>query len=654
MQSDSRTSPPQSTSNHNRTRSSSAVSNWKKQKYKQYQPRFLHETSDSQISLPSAECFKLDYILKNVLHDESEQVINDLLNVSANYQKDLRQEIKHKLATEQRIQFKNINICRETNNINSIVHQRRKKLKKALTSSSFGNVDDSNAYDEGEVNHLLRKSIDISDRIKSTISKLHDLEEKHRPGRESLVSIKREKYPNLYKLLSKKTESSKSQGSADTEIIEENLNENDADSKNEIVPNEEAQIEEEIDDSNLETESPFIDEAEGTRHEKLESTTSKPALPQDDIMDPTEFELFMSNSIVKYREQQNKSLKTIKTDDQSLVLSQISHKSGGNPLNLLYSQLISNPKYLDQHQREQNASKYPFSSILSLKSSATIKSTQQSSHYKKLRINGSPLTSEHFQRERERLQQRSEQSGAALTAKMLEELALDHEDGTVNDENEDVWNSSGMNTEDDDEGIEVDKSDADLHLEPHLESDVSNETSSLSSSDLDTSDSDSSTDLHLQLANNYYTNLQHGVKPKRRDHKVRKATNRRKTRLQVKEMSPTPKHKPSHHILKPKSSILKTKTTSPVRQRSNLRKENANIVNDAYDHEISALSEVNNAYGSKTDNCISSFNASGTIILKHDKHKHNHHDEHDQVENDVVSKGEGSPRSISILKSFVQ
>lgn len=648
MSSDTRNPTSPLTSTQNRTRSSSAVSNWKKQKYKQYQPRFLHQTSDNHIPLPSAECFQLDYILNNVLHDESEQVINDLLNVGTNYRKDLRQEIKHKLSTEQKIQFKNISICRETNNINLIIHQRRKKLKKALTSSNFGNVNDTNTCDEGEVNQLLRKSIEISDLMKKTIYRLQDLEEKHRPGRESLVSIKREKYPNLYDLLSKKAEAVERESPVVDDTVKNVHSESVIELSDEQVPIEDLHSTE-IHDSQLEVESPFLVKKEVTQqHPKPDS--NKPISSEDDAMDPSEFELFMSNSIVKYREQQSKSLKTVKTEDQSLNSLLSSPKSSGNPLNLLYSQLISNPKYLDQHQREQNASRYPFSSILSMKSSATIKSTQQSSHFKKLRINGSPLTSEHFRREREKLQ-RNEQSEEALTAKMLKDLTLDHDEG-FSDENEEVWNSSGMNTEDDEE-TEIDKNGTHNQIRPEGDVLNSDEISFLSSSELDTSDSDSSTDLiNLQLANSYYTNLKKGLKQKRHDHRVKKSANRRKTRLQVKEMSPTPKHQPSHHILKPKSSILKTKPTFSVQQRSNLQNENLNIANEAYDHEISALSEVNNAYGSKTRNCISSYNACGTIVLKHDKHKA--HSEHEQTNGGFISDGEGSPRSISILKSFVQ
>ncbi|KAI5950581.1 hypothetical protein CANMA_005241 [Candida margitis] len=639
------------TTSTDRTRSSSAVSNWKKQRYKQYQPRFLHNSSNGSIPLPSAECFQLDYILNNVLHNESEQVISDLLNVSTNYQNDLRQEIKHKLSTEQKIQFKNINICRETNHINSIIHQRRKKLKKAIASSNFGNVNDGSTHDEGEVNRLLKKSIETSDRLKDTISKLQKIEEKHRPGRESLVSIKREKYPHLYSLLRKESDSREHIGPVTNESANTISVESDPDTKNEHVLDKESHNGE-VHGSQLEVpESPFLGKEESvTKPHSPKKDSKKPAFQEEDVMDPSEFELFMSTSIGKYRQQQSKSLKTIKAEEQTLDSSLTSFKSGGNPLNLLYSQLISNPKYLDQHQREQNASRYPFSSILSMKSAATIKSTQQSSHFKKLRINGSPLTSEHFRREREKLQ-RSEQSDEVLTAKMLEDLTLDCDDEAT-DENEDIWNSSGMNTEDE-ENFETENNRTDPYVRPNFGGDISDEVSSISSSELDSSDSDSSTDMiNLQLASNYYTDLKKDLKQKRRAHRAKKSTKRRRAILQVKEMSPTPKHQPSHHILKPKSSILKTRTTSPLRQRSTLQNENLHNANEVYDQEISALSEVNNAYGSKTDNYISAFNANGTIILKHERHKAD--GGHEQVDDEFISDGEGSPRSISILKSFVQ
>ena len=636
MSSDTRTSTSISRNDPNRTRSNSTVANWKKQKYKQYQPQFLHQTIDNHIPLPSVECFQLDYILNNVLNDESEQVIDDLLNVTANYQQDLRKEIKHKLSTEQKIQYKNITIGKEVIKINLIIHQRRKKLKKALASSGFGNFND--AYDEGEVNQLLRKSIEVSDRIKNSISRVRQFEEKHRPGRESLVSIKREKYPNLYNLVSKKNEMEHESPVNDEEVSAHS--EGDDEVETEHVPRQDFQIEEN-EESQMESESPFLVKTEAPARQYPRANTNTHPPEEEDTMDPSEFELFMSNSIVKYREQQSKSLKTIKTEDQSINSSSTNYKSGGSPLKLLYSQLISNPKYLDQYQREQSASKYPFSSILSMKSAATIKSTQQSSHFKKLRINGSPLTSEHFRREKEKLL-RNEQSEEEITAQMLDDLRLDQEMG-VTDENEDVWNSSGMNTEDED---------ADLGNRVDDNVSHSNETSSLSSSELDTSDSDSSTDLtNTHLASNYYTNLKNDVKQKRHHHRIKKSAHRRKARLQVKEMSPTPKHQPSHHTLKPKSSILKTRQTSPIKQRLNLQSRNLAIANEVYDREISALSEVNNAYGSKTDSFVSSYNACGTITLKHG---HKAHVNHVQIDGDPVSDGEGSPRSISILKSFMQ
>ncbi|KAI5948726.1 hypothetical protein KGF57_005337 [Candida theae] len=658
MSSNTRPATSNSKNTPNRARSSSVVTNWKKQKYKRYRPHFLQQTSNRSVPLPSVECFQLDYILNNVLSQESDQVINDLLNVTINFQQDLRKEIKTKLSTEQKIQLKNITICKEANSINQIIHQRRKKLKKVLTSSSFGIVNDTGEYDEGEVNHLLKKSIEVSDRVKSSISKIRDMEERHRPGRESLVSIKREKYPNLYNLLSKQRKEVENDGNVENDgVIDKHSEvtknpENGAKTLDAYVSVQESQSEQKHGGTQVE-ESPFLVKKEDDIRKRPNPSTDTPASPKDEIMDPSEFELFMSNSIVKYREQQNKSIKTIHTKGASINSSPTNYKSGGNPLNLLYSQLISNPKYLDQHHCEQSASNYPFSSILSMKSAATIKSTQQSSHFKKLRINGSPLTSEHFRREREKLQ-RSGESEEDKTAQMLNGLTLDQNDDVeATDESEDVWNSSGMNTEDDEES-EYGEDGKSSRFTTEGDATNSNDTSSLSSSELDSSDSDSFGDLmNLQLASNrFYANLRKDVKQRRRNQKTKKPANQKKYRIQVKEMSPTPKHQPSHHILKPKSSILKTKPTSPIKQRSCLQGPNSAVTND-YDHEVSALSEVNNAYGSKTDNYTSSYNACGTIVLNHDSNRA--HGDHSSIgDGGVVSDGEGSPRSISILKSFMQ
>ncbi|KAL6449868.1 hypothetical protein SBY92_002341 [Candida maltosa Xu316] len=355
-------------------------------------------------------------------------------------------------------------------------------------------------------------------------------------------------------------------------------------------------------------------------------------LDQED-MDAIQFETFMNSSIAKYRNLQNKKhldpFKNITTISKNDSLS--SNGTTSNPLTLLYSQLISNPKYIES----QKNGRFPFSNLVTIKSTATTESTQQDSHFKKLRINGAPITSANLRKNKDKCKCNHEDDEVATSAEaLLGSLKLN--DSEYDGEGE-LWTSSELNTDEE-------------TIEELLTS--------------DSSDSDSSIEefSHITSTNQYYYNLNSGLKQKRKEkllsQKKKKNRKHRKSlvrRPKPKELSPSPKHIPSHRILKPKRSILKTNAVGSKkfsRENSPFRRANfaTERMDDKLSEEVSALSAVNNAFGSKTNNTITNFTAQGTIIpLK----------ESSPTTSSSVSEPTESPQpqvasSLSLLKSYVQ
>ncbi|KAI5952307.1 hypothetical protein KGF54_003173 [Candida jiufengensis] len=736
MPSDVQKVDSRSTNNTNtRLRSNSALKNWKKQSYKQYQPKFLNSLTTSgtnalstssttkDIPLPSIECFELQYILNNVLTNESQQVINDLLKVTTNYQNDLRNEIKKNLSIEQKIQFKNISICKNIHQVNQIIHQRKKKLKKVVVGNSKFNylLGDGSHQDENDINQLLIKSVEISDRVKSTTKNLRALELKVSNG-ESFIN--NEKYPNLFRLFNKEKPKEEPPTSYQdilpqkltTPTVSNKQFPDDEDDqppsidlspKNSICSSEETQ----------KSTSTEVEEEEAFKNNISLITITKPLPAQstspqsnatiefDGDIEPSEFENFMSSSIAKYRtlqkqkqaskqilafENDNDRNGEIDNDDEFINANNIIEFPSNsiihnNPLNLLYSQLISNPKYQSQESElstPPRKNNYPFASILSIKSSATIKSTDQISHFKKLRINGSPLNTEHYRKKLEKENNHTKKiDDAVLAETLLETLVVDAEnqqkeqDNIGNNEDDELWNSSGLTSEEENEE----------ETNIILMNNESQELNDLNSNFSSTSDSDSDSEsdytktneinprnlTNIQFTNQYYNNLQKDFKQKQQQQQQQKQKQKRKLKnskelspikissLHIKELSPTPKHKPSHHILKPKRSILKTQPQQQFpkksikiitsAQTSNKSSRSSSFDKKLHPEDISALSELNSNYSSKIGNIINKCNVNGTIVTK--RRKSNEIDEEVEVSG---SDDENDQESILILKNYVK
>ena len=651
---------------------------------KKYRPKFAQVVP----KLPSIESFQLETILNDTLKAESQQVVNHLLDVTTNYQNDLRNEIKHKLSIEQKIQYKNIQIVKLCNSLIRVLAHRRKKLHKCA-------IPDSVPY----INQLLISCVDVSDRIKLLTTKLSRIDGDNK--------LDGGKYPNLYKLMHpneinieverrddverredvdrgdinkeinkviKRGEEPLTGGETfqhiDQQILTKNLlKDQENTTKNKTDPNSNSRINMNTEPSPCDPKSlpntPNNSNENGDiphikTDQEIEAIDPKHIQDQDieiDIMDPEGFELFISSSIGKYRSLQSKKYESsdpfrhtnsdfqtldphndLISDDPSLNSNQSDSKKTfhimNNPINLLHSSLISNPNYTNILPINENS--HPFANLISVKSPATIKLTLQTSHFKKLRINGSPITSESLRKANNRCQctdtkpgdkdeirtnetkkddTKSDDTKKDPTITKINESPT-KKDSTITNLNEspvsparklltdsllaidslrlsddDGWNSSGLNTE----------TDEDLESDPELSS---------NSSDSSLNSEQSASVAHT---NQYYTSLQTELKHKKKLLKqsiLRRRRRHFRKNIQRDELSPTPKHEPSHHTLKPKGSILKTNLAN---YRKTKKAVSMNFDNK-YSEERSGISALNNAYDSTAKHEVSGMNVEGTII----------------------------------------
>lgn len=607
-------------------------------RYKKYRPKCLQDVPQ----LPAIESFHLDTILNETLKTESQQVVDHLLDVTKNYQNDLRQEIKHKLSIEQKIQYKNIQIVKLCNSLIRVLANRRKRIAKAKPES------------DPDINQLLVSTIDVSDRIKRVTTKLSRIDQ----------PIDKLKFPYLYKMLHP--------GNKDEEEAEENEEDQIED---EVIsyPLQQAPVQNSLD------KAPIKDSLDNTPlKSSLDNTSKKISIDSElqngynkdpeevkdsnealsdnlNDMNPDDFELFISSSIGKYRSLQNKRYENTDpfrhpghiqdhdlVDNPSLVSdSKKTFHIINNPISLLYSSLITNPNHTNM--LSINESSHPFGN-LSVKSPATIKQTFQTSHFKKLRINGSPITSESLRakckcteginkgehkdkdtndnketpdnkdtpenkdtpdnkdKDTNGNDNRSDDAPISPARKLLTESLLAIDSLRLSDD--DAWNSSGLNTETDD--------------------DMSDPEISSNSSDTSLSSEESAS---VAETNQYYTSLQTELKHKKKLLKQSILRRRRRRhmrkRIQHNELSPTPKHQPSHHTLKPKGSILKTKLANICNtpklvsigfDKTSEERSGSLDFDNKYSEERSGISAVNNAYDSTAKHEVSGMNVAGTIL----------------------------------------
>lgn len=426
--------------------------------------------------LPPIKHFQLDYILKHVLADESNQTAESFRQLAKKYRKDLKTEIRVKLSIEQKLQNKNIQIAKLANQIDHDLQKQIKSITKSLGKQDENNLD-------SEVMPVVKLTEDVTVKFKAIMGRLGNVD--------------LDKYP-LLKQYRQGTVSSQpaTTATAATTTVSTTTRSTASDAQT-VAPRPKS-----ASPSFSPVNSPSV------------SLPVKSESPFDsaDPMDPEDFEKFMASALSNYRKQQSHRYSSdVFNSDEPLFrppvydhsLASSYHKSE-NPINLLY--IESTPK----------------SPVIS-KSPAIALETSQSTHFKKLRINGSPIT-----------------SSTKQPCKCQTKEPHNHQpmSPTINSDDEHVF------------------------VEPIIVS---------ASSDSDSDDSDDLTDA----TNQYYTSLHRDYQTKKKKLKRRLA---RQLQLsnQVRDSSPTPKHEPSHHLLKPKQSILKI-TTQHLRQPSIPRKKSSKL-----------------------------------------------------------------------------
>lgn len=531
-------------------------------KYKRYQPRFLLKNEESIIPLlpslsstaqllpnqsrsvyciPTIDSFRLKTIFNETLDEEVTQTIDDLLNVSTRYKDDLRQEVKMQLSSEQRLQLKNIAVCKLTKQLNHSLHSRMKKLQK---------LDDS----EGrlEINDLLNKSLGVSYRIKEVLKRIEKIENKSLLQAEEnkqatanegtvISKITKNKYPLLYLFLNKENTELSNKGHDQANDINSGHDMEETDEMQVYMHGEERRPSPEaenpqkpqdpqdpsllpsttIDKSDTEAPLIFIYQEELSLSpdqynvETFERNTPScfqyttdsvgSALPEENLS----IEDFMISTVSKFRK--FKAQKGIVDGNNNYIkqanISNLTSAKGAksypttiglrrqslsNPLNLLLKHVPKSNEAIETHNFAQ-------------KSFATAVESEISSNYKKFRINGDILNTEYFRKQQEKLE--------AATHPRLS-------NPTPNNETSDSMMSNGEERK--------------VHGINELDTDT------LSSPGFGLgSDSDSNSEMEED------TMIRSMLEAKKK----------KATRIQ----SPTPKHKPSHHCLQPTKSILKTK-----------------------------------------------------------------------------------------------
>lgn len=503
--------------------------------YARPRKKVIPKFHDDSPELPSIDQFKLAYILSHDVKKESQDVVDSLLKVTQNYQADLKNEIRNKLSVEQKIQYKNIDIAMLSRKLNKVITHRSRRLEKVYSSEMHTSSSDittnsrADSQIDADLDLLLQLSAHSSSLIKKLCTDLSEIDKKVNRSRPGSV-----KYPMISKYL------------AITESFPGSVvsSQNEEQTAN-VIPKQNGGPSKTSSNFNGATNLNITSSSNGEHILKTPSSANGgPITPEQsnpasvsaslyqsldsveaDMSDPETFESFMSSTISKYRNLQLESHKSFSIFPPPETESKTTSPSkGNNPLNLLYSSIIA------ARSTGATASFSP-NNLLNIKSIPTVELTPQVSHFKKLRINGSPITSATFARIREKeLKDRGEE------APMFDEC------------------------------LAVDEPSLDSHSLHEIETDVESDEEPILTSESSDLSSDSDVDSNTYQ---YYVALRSDLQKKKRNHRRRiyQSSQFRK------EASPTPKHKPSHHILKPKRSILKmpkneTRRAFGVRVRS--------------------------------------------------------------------------------------
>ena len=371
--------------------------------------------------IPAADQFRLDLVLAS-LAPETQDVVDLMVGVSRNYQKDVRDEFKRSLTREQQIQMRNIKVAKMTKLVT-------KRMAQALPLPA------SIAAVGTEVNELLMVTTTTNTRLKAVLNRLESVEfdparfpklaqlmkrkptttetespftyepysnggdsGSHANGIHPLVSpeytLEPVDHPQLQTTTTNTGDQSPDQSplsSARTSVREltpqppsftlepERLRSPITDHSPEPILSPTKASESSLSpEPSLPSLSPsqtplprqnsLLDPLEpitstssslnGIQSPLLSATKRTPRKPfvkveSQEPMSPQQFEEFMAQSINQYRRK-----KTLRSFSSSRNNSAASH----NPINLLYSSLMSHPKYVDPIPKLLNPN--PFSSVI--------------------------------------------------------------------------------------------------------------------------------------------------------------------------------------------------------------------------------------------------------------------------------------------------
>ena len=190
---------------------------------------------------------------------------------------------------------------------------------------------DSNMIDS-EVNQLLKTASETSHKVKSLISRLTDLDKKLRgENKDNLVMVRKEIYPNLYRLMNKQEiqedevqdvethdvtapyesyfDSSLVSTGRRNNFIQDSLNEINSNvdtDTSDVLTTQEGQPEI-IPTTNSLVLLNSLHSISNLNQDEEDKDNNSKDITEEEYFDPVQFESFMKSSIAKYRKSQNKT-----------------------------------------------------------------------------------------------------------------------------------------------------------------------------------------------------------------------------------------------------------------------------------------------------------------------------------------------------------
>lgn len=468
--------------------------------------------------LPAIDNFKLSHIVRDAVPAESNDVVVSLLDTVERYKKDLKNEIRQRLSMEQKIQFKNIACYELSQKLNKAISQRQRRIERVLQDEGRHKDTLQRNVLDLEVDQVLDLASQVSSRVMKLGGQVDEINKHlYGPHMSSSEGFKL-RYPLLYSHISGGTvnKSVPNSGQASVAIASEDQpshslsleSYNDSDQRTGIKLVKGADM-----DVGVKQMESISQPDERTKNEVPTKTHGAPQ-DDDEFMDPDQFEMFMVSSLSKYRSLQEKRQQINdgpsffeEHDPFSPDRTKDTHTSNlPNPILLLNSAKNSafEPR-AGQSKLPQEETELA-NTMIDMKSLATVDPTLLTSHFKKLRINGSPITGKSHLRDKHR-------------RKLPDHLSeIPNDEAGLQSSPAEAFLSKSMRT------YSIDKHDnnEDIFQLDHVNDYDQNPLDSGSSSD-ETDSSISGGSIQVSLE----------------------------------EYSPSPKHVPSHRTLKPKGSILR-------------------------------------------------------------------------------------------------